>query len=83
MESNTDLFFRYEVYKEMDKVRAIIAKYLKIDDEDLTFIPNASHGVNAVLRSLTIPKGKKILYLDLAYGMVKNCLRYLKDVDET
>lgn len=82
MESNIDLFMRSVVYEEMDKVRNEIAKYINADDEDIVFVDNASHGVNSVLRSIQIPKGKKILYLNVAYGMVKNCLRYLEEVDK-
>ena len=38
---------------------------------------NASHGVNAVLRSLQVPAGKKVLYLNCAYRMVQNTLEFL------
>lgn len=36
------------------------------------FVENASHGVNAIIRSLKFNAVKnKILYLDIAYQMVK------------
>ena len=31
MESNTDMWFRQLVYKEMDKVRSTISKYINAD----------------------------------------------------
>ena len=49
--------------------------------QDLAFVENASHGMNAVLRSLTLAAPRnKILYLNLAYQMVKNTLTYVHNV---
>jgi selenocysteine lyase/cysteine desulfurase len=77
MEENPDKWFRYEVYNEMDQVRKIVADYVGADSEDVVFVLNASHGVNAVLRSLKIGSPGKILYLNLAYQMVKNTLQFM------
>ena len=77
MESNPDAFFRYEVFTAMDAVRKAMAAYLDADPEDVTLVPNASEGVNAVLRSLKVPLGMKILYLNTAYYMVKATASYL------
>ena len=82
VESNPDLWFRFDMYNELDKVRAQVAKYVGANKDDVAFVDNASHGINAVLRSLKIPQGKKILYLSSAYAMVKNTLRYLEDFDD-
>jgi hypothetical protein len=50
----------------MDALRERVAKYLGAKKEDIVFVPNASHGMNAVLRSLKIQPGEKILYLNTA-----------------
>src|SRR4051794_38090857 len=47
-----DCFFRYDVWPAMDAQRAAVAQYLNANAEDVAFVINASHGVNAVLRSL-------------------------------
>ena len=50
-----------------------LAEYIGSKPEDVVFVENASHGVNAVLRSLAdklIGDGKALLYLDTAYQMV-------------
>jgi isopenicillin-N epimerase len=54
----------------MNTVRAQLAAYIGASEDDLVFIPNASDGVNTVLRSLQPPVGQKILLLNTAYGMV-------------
>ena len=45
-------------------------------------MPNASHGVNAILRSLKIKLGEKILFLNVAYTMVKNTIKYLHNFND-
>lgn len=76
-EFNPDAFFRYNVWGFMDSVRRALADLLSCDWEDLVFIPNASAGVNTVIRSLQVPDGQKILYLNEAYGMVKSTIAYV------
>jgi hypothetical protein len=44
-------------------------------------VENASHGVNAVIRSLRFSAPRnKILYLSIAYQMVKNTIEYVHNV---
>ena len=81
MEKNPDNWFRYTVFDKMNSVRKILAKYIGADTDDVAFVPNASHGINAVLRSLRIKSGEKILFLNVAYTMVKNTLKYLENFD--
>ena len=79
MEQRPDQWFRYEIYDKMDQLRKIFAKYINANADEVVFVPNASHGVNAVLRSLNIKRGEKILFLNVAYTMVKNTIQYLHD----
>jgi len=80
IELNPDVWFRYDLYSEMDKVRDKLAQYVNCDPLDLAFVENASEGVNAILRSIHpyLPPTAKIMILDLAYGMVKSVLSYLE-----
>jgi selenocysteine lyase/cysteine desulfurase len=80
VEENPDRWYRYHVYSEMDDAREIVANYVGADKEDIVFVLNASHGVNAVLRSLKIAPPGKILYLNLAYQMVKNTLQFMHEM---
>eukprot|EP00949_MAST-11_sp_MAST-11-sp1_P003205 g3205.t1 len=82
VEKKPDLFYRFEVYDIIPRMLKRLASYIGADAEDVVFVENASHGVNAVLRSMKkLHKGKKILYLNLAYQMVKNTLEYLSEAD--
>jgi selenocysteine lyase/cysteine desulfurase len=62
----------------IDKARGRIAEYIGAQVEDVVFVDNASHGMNAVLRSLAerLPAEALVLDLSLAYTMVKNTLHY-------
>ena len=76
-EERPDVFFRYQLYDSLDKARECVAKYLGCDEADVVLIDNASAGMNALLQSLAVGP---VLYLDLAYFMVQETLRYLRDV---
>jgi selenocysteine lyase/cysteine desulfurase len=64
----------------LDTARAAIAQYVGVEAENLVFVENASAGCNAFLRSLSFQPGDKVLYLNTAYGMVKNILFMLEDL---
>eukprot|EP00310_Coccolithus_braarudii_P016931 CAMPEP_0183360190 /NCGR_PEP_ID=MMETSP0164_2-20130417/54549_1 /TAXON_ID=221442 /ORGANISM="Coccolithus pelagicus ssp braarudi, Strain PLY182g" /LENGTH=396 /DNA_ID=CAMNT_0025534491 /DNA_START=12 /DNA_END=1202 /DNA_ORIENTATION=+ len=79
VEANPDRFFRMDLFSLLPPVIARLARMVGASPEDVVLIDNASHGVNAVLRSLHIPIGKKILTLNVAYCMVKNTVKYLSN----
>ena len=78
MEGNPEVFTRFAQYGAIDKVRAAVAAYVGADVDDVVLVDNASHGMNAVLRSLAERLGRDALVLDLntVYGMVRNTLAY-------
>jgi isopenicillin-N epimerase len=52
----------------LDAARARIATYLNASADDLTFVTNATSGLNVVARSLPLAPGDEILTTDLEYG---------------
>jgi len=66
------------------QARQKLAKYVNANVEDLVMIENASSGFNAIMRSLTdlLPLGKddSMLFMNIAYPMVKNVADYLSSV---
>lgn len=58
-------------------VRKELATFVHAAPEDLVFTPNATNGVNAVLRSLVFHHGDEILTTDHVYGACKNTLDYV------
>jgi hypothetical protein len=79
VELNPDKWFRYDYVGFMDSLRERVAAFVGARKEDIVFVPNASHGINAVLRSLKLKAGEKILYLNTAYRMVVNTIDYLNE----
>lgn len=62
----------------MEALDAVATKYLHCDFHNLAFIPNATTGVNTVLRSLKFEKGDKILFFSTVYGACYNTIKFLE-----
>jgi isopenicillin-N epimerase len=59
------------------EARAALGAFVGADADDLAFVPNATAGVNAVVRSLAFAPGDEILTTDHAYGACKRTLDYV------
>jgi len=62
-----------------DEARQALAEFLGADAEDLVFVPNATSGVNAVLRSLQFGPGDELLVTDHEYNACRNALNFVAD----
>jgi isopenicillin-N epimerase len=58
----------------LDETRAALGGLLHADPDDLVLVPNATTGVNVVLRSLALSAGDELLTTDHAYNACKNAL---------
>ena len=65
---------------KLEEARHEVAQYVGAETENVVFVENASGGCNAFLRSLSFQPGDKIIYLNTAYGMVKNVLYMLEEL---
>lgn len=68
LERQPVLFLGRELDGLMLDSRAALGKYLNADEDDLVYIPNATHGVNIVAHSLQLQPGDEILTSDHEYG---------------
>ena len=59
------------------EARAALAAFVGADADDLAFVPNATAGVNAVVRSLAFSPGDELLTTDHAYGACRKTLDYV------
>jgi isopenicillin-N epimerase len=57
--------------------RAAVAGYLGTHADDIVFVPNATHGMNIVARSLVLQPGDEVLGTDHEYGAVERTWRFM------
>lgn len=57
--------------------REALAAFVGARADDLAFVPNATAGVNAVLRSLRLEPGDELLTSDHAYGACRRALEFV------
>ena len=78
-ESFPDPFIRYTYPKLLDLSREAIAKVLKAPVSTIVFVPNATTGVNTVLRNLVWNRDGKdeILYFNTIYGSCERTVEYI------
>lgn len=77
MEREPVRFMVRELEPALDASRAVLAAFLGARPEDLVFVPNATVGVNAVLRSLDFAPGDELLTTDHEYNACRNVLDYV------
>jgi isopenicillin-N epimerase len=76
MERNPMQFFIRNLEGLLDATRAALGAFVSAAPDDLVFVPNATTGVNAVLRSLRFEPGDELLTTDHEYNACKNVLEY-------
>lgn len=72
-------FLDNELEQRVDAARGVLAEFLGGRAEDLVFVPNATAGVNAVVRSLDFGPGDELLTTDHEYNACANVLRFVAE----
>jgi isopenicillin-N epimerase len=76
MEREPSKFFTRDLEPLLDEARGALAAFLHAERADLVFVPNATSGVNAVLRSLHLEPDDELLTTNHAYNACRNALQY-------
>ena len=62
----------------LDEARRALAAYVGAAPENLTFVPNATTGLNAVARSLRLGPGDEVLLGDAEYGGMERLWEFVR-----
>jgi selenocysteine lyase/cysteine desulfurase len=79
LEANPDRFIRYEFPSLLDKSRELLADMVNVDPDELVLVPNATGGVNTILRNLKYDRGDKIVYFSTAYGACEKTIDHITE----
>lgn len=79
MEAQPTRFFAQEAPRALRQAAGALAKFLNTAPDDLAFVPNATTGCNAVLRSLRFTSGDEIVVLGHVYNAVRNTVRHVAE----
>ncbi|MFM1941781.1 MAG: hypothetical protein RI897_763 [Verrucomicrobiota bacterium] len=77
MERQPVQFFVRDLEELLDEARGVLARFVGVKSRDLVFVPNATHGVNTVLRSLRFRRGDELLVTDHEYNACRNALDFV------
>ncbi len=79
MEAQPTRFFAREVPGALREAAATLARFLGAEPDGVAFVPNATTGANAVLRSMKLEPGDEILHASHVYNAVRNTMTYVAE----
>jgi isopenicillin-N epimerase len=77
LEAQPVAFLGRRIAPLLAEARSALGAYLGAAGDDLAFVPNATHGVNIVARSLALAPGDEVLGTDHEYGAVERTWRFI------
>ncbi len=70
-------FLGRRLHELLAEAREQLAAYVGTQADNLVFVPNATHGMNIVARSLRLAPGDEVLLTDHEYGAVERTWRFI------
>lgn len=78
-EARPDAFIRYQYPAHLNASRAAVAEIINAPPKTVVFVPNATTGVNTVLRNLTFETGDHIVYFATIYKGCNLTVEYITE----
>lgn len=75
-----DTFIVYDLPKLIDKSREAVAPLLGADPKEVVLVPNATTGVNTVLRNLKWEEGDIVCYFSTIYDACEKTIESVREV---
>jgi isopenicillin-N epimerase len=77
MEAQPTRFFFLELPGALREAAGKLASFVGAKADDVAFVPNATTGANAVLRSLRLQQGDEVVHVSHVYNAVRNTIAHL------
>ena len=77
MEAQPTRFFFLELPGALREAAAALATFVGAAADDIAFVPNATTGANAVLRSMRFAAGDEVLHVSHVYNAVRNTITHV------
>jgi selenocysteine lyase/cysteine desulfurase len=74
-----DTFIVRDIPKLIDESRTAIAPFLGVDVDEIVLIPNATTGINTVLRNLKWEEGDVVVYFSTIYGACEKTIASIQE----
>ncbi|KAG9224340.1 hypothetical protein CCMSSC00406_0004839 [Pleurotus cornucopiae] len=79
VERNPEFHHRFTHYDIQAQVRQRVAPLIGAQADECVIVPNATHGINTVLRNIEWENGDIIIDFNTTYGAVSRTAQYLSD----
>ncbi|ETN45268.1 uncharacterized protein HMPREF1541_09099 [Cyphellophora europaea CBS 101466] len=80
-EACPDKFLRYQYLDLLEKSRDRISRLVNASVDDCVFVPNATTGINTVLRNIQYKEKDVIIYFDTIYAGIEKTLKSIKETN--
>ena len=76
-ESKPDTFIRFTYPPLLVESRRAVASLVNVPVDEIVFVPNATTGINTVLRGIKFEEGDVIVYFETVYDAVERTIEYI------
>ncbi|TDL14420.1 PLP-dependent transferase [Rickenella mellea] len=75
-----DKFYRLLLIPRLEAARSQLATFVGAATDEVVFVPNATHGINTVLRNFIWHADDVIVGMSTTYGSISKAMQYIADV---